>query len=122
MTAPTEGTPPTPEWLPVPDAATAAGVPVRSLYRWIEKKRVPTRQQDGVTVVQVSDVQAYVARRAARKKRGTGGGQCDSSASTTPTIRPVGTGDAGIDRARGIERTGASGTVRRQGFLTPLRH
>ncbi len=111
MTAPTEGEPtPAPAWLPVPDAAAAAGVPVRSLYRWIEKKRVPTRQQEGVTVVQVSDVQAYVARRAARKKRGTGGGQCDSSARTTPTIRPVGTGDAGIDRVRGIERTGASGT------------
>lgn len=101
---------PTPEWLPVPNAADAAGVPVRSLYRWIEKKRVPTRQQEGVTVVQVSDVQAYVARRAARKKRGTGGGQCDSSARTTPTIRPVGTGDAGIDRVRGIERTVGSGT------------
>jgi hypothetical protein len=101
---------PTPEWLPVPNAADAAGVPVRSLYRWIEKKRVPTRQQDGVTVVQVSDVQAYVARRAARKKRGTGAGQCDNSASTTSALRPTQGGDAVNDRARGIERPGTSGT------------
>ncbi|WP_275899224.1 hypothetical protein [Pyxidicoccus caerfyrddinensis] len=30
--------PSVPEWLPVPDAAKAADVPVRSLYRWIERK------------------------------------------------------------------------------------
>ncbi len=103
---------PTPalEWLPVPDAATAAGVPARSLYRWIEKKRVPTRQQDGVTVVQVADVQAYVARREARKTRGTGAGHCDSSARTMPTIQPVRGGDAGRDNARGIESPVGSGT------------
>ena len=66
ITTSAEETPtPAPEWLPVPNAADAAGVPVRSLYRWIKRKRVPTRQQDGVTVVQVADVRAYAARRAA---------------------------------------------------------
>jgi hypothetical protein len=110
-TNPEETPTPTPEWLPVPNAADAAGVPVRSLYRWIEKKRVPTRQQDGVTVVQVSDVQAYVARRAARKKRGTGGGQCDSSARTTSALRPIQGGDSDNGGARGTERPSTSGTL-----------
>ncbi|ATB32674.1 helix-turn-helix domain-containing protein [Melittangium boletus] len=110
MTAPTEGTPPAPEWLPVPEAAAAAGVPVRSLYRWIEKKRVPTRQERGTTVVDVAAVCAYAARRAALKASGARAGIADTSAVTAPTVRPVGTGDAGSDRARGIERTGASGT------------
>lgn len=46
MTAPpTDGAPPPSEWLPVADAAAAAAVPLRSLYRWIERKRVPTRQE-----------------------------------------------------------------------------
>jgi hypothetical protein len=111
MTAPTESEPtPAPAWLPVPDAAAAAGVPVRSLYRWIEKKRVPTRQERGTTVVDVAAVRAYAARRAALKESGASAGSADTSADTAPTPRPVGTGDAGSDRARGIERTGASGT------------
>ena len=111
MTAPTEGEPtPAPAWLLVPDAATAAGVPVRSLYRWIEKKRVPTRQERGTTVVDVAAVRAYAARRAALKESGARAGIADTSAVTAPTPRPVGTGDAGTGTARGIERTGVSGT------------
>ncbi|MFE8600628.1 hypothetical protein [Archangium violaceum] len=111
MTAPTEGEPtPAPAWLPVPDAAAAAGVPVRSLYRWIEKKRVPTRQERGTTVVDVAAVRAYAARRAALKESGARAGIADTSADTAPTMGLVRGADAGSDRARGIERTGVSGT------------
>jgi len=111
MTAPTEGEPtPAPAWLPVPDAAAAAGVPVRSLYRWIEKKRIPTRQERGTTVVDVATVRAYAARRAALKESGASAGSADTSADTAPTMALVRGGDAGSDRVRGIERTGLSGT------------
>lgn len=110
-TTTTEGSPtPTPEWQPVPEAAVAAGVPVRSLYRWIEKKRVPTRQERGTTVVDVAAVRSYAARRAALKASGARAGIADTSAVTMPTMALVRGGDAGSDRARGIERTGASGT------------
>ncbi len=111
MTAPTEGEPtPAPAWLPVPDAAAAAGVPVRSLYRWIEKKRVPTRQERGTSVVEVAAVRAYAAHRAALKESGARAGSADTSADTAPTIALVRGGDTGSDRARGTERTGVTGT------------
>jgi hypothetical protein len=94
----------------VPDAAAAAGVPVRSLYRWIEKKRVPTRQERGTTVVDVAAVRSYAAHRAALKESGARAGIADTSADTAPTMALIRGGDAGSDRARGIERTGVSGT------------
>lgn len=107
MTAPTESEPtPAPAWLPVPDAAAAAGVPVRSLYRW----RVPTRQERGTTVVDVAAVRAYAARRAALKESGARAGIADTSADTAPTMGLVRGADTGSDRARGIEKAGASGT------------
>lgn len=111
MTAPTEGEPtPAPEWLPVPDAAAAAGVPVRSLYRWIEKKRVLTRQERGITVVDVAAVRAYAAHRAALKDSGARAGIVGTNADTVPTMALVRGRGAGSDRVRGIERTGSSGT------------
>jgi hypothetical protein len=97
---------PAPEWLPVPDAASAAGVPVRSLYRWTEKKRVPTRQERGTTLVDVAAVRAYAARRAAFKETGPRAGTAGTNADTAPAIVPVrrdGTGS-------GMQETRASGT------------
>jgi len=111
MTAPTEGEPTSaPEWLPVPDAASAAGVPVRSLYRWIEKKRVPTRQERGTTLVDMAAVRAYAARRAALKETGTRAGIVGTNADTAPAIVPVRRDGTGTGTARGIEETRASGT------------
>ena len=107
MTTTTEETmTPAPEWLPVPDAASAAGVPVRSLYRWIEKKRVPTRQERGTTLVDVAAVRAYAARRAALKESGARAGIAGTNAVTAPAIAPV----RRDGTARGMEETRASGT------------
>lgn len=66
MTTPadTPSVPVSSEWLPVPDAATAAGVPVRSLYRWIEKKKLATRADGATTLVQLAAVRAIAERRA----------------------------------------------------------
>jgi hypothetical protein len=66
MTTPadTPSIPASSEWLPVPDAATAAGVPVRSLYRWIEKKKLTTRADGTTTLVQLAAVRAVAERRA----------------------------------------------------------
>jgi hypothetical protein len=93
MTTPTPSeaplvAPPVPEWLPVPDAADAAGVPVRSLYRWIEKKRVPTKADGTATLVKVSEVRAYAARRAAMKPA-PAAGTASVIAGTPPAIQAV---------------------------------
>ena len=63
----------TASWKPVPDASPDAGVPERTLYRWIRQKRLPTRQEGGVTLVEVGAVKALAARRAETKTPATAG-------------------------------------------------
>lgn len=110
MTVPTEGVPtPAPEWLPVPEAADAAGIPVRSLYRWIEKKRVPTRQERGTTLVDVAAVRAYAARRATLKESGACAGNVGTNAGNGDGNGATDGGVSGTGRARGMEETRASG-------------
>lgn len=52
--------------LTVAAAALAFNLPERSLFRAVEKGHVPSTKQDGVTVVDPSEVQAWAERRAAR--------------------------------------------------------
>ena len=51
------------EWLPVAEAAAAAGVPVRSVYRWSKAKKLPTRREGGKTIVLLAEVQRLAAAR-----------------------------------------------------------
>ncbi len=111
MTAPTEGEPTSaPEWLPVPDAASAAGVPVRSLYRWIEKKKLQTRQERGTTLVDVAAVRAYAARRAVLKETGPRAGNAGISAGNSDGNSATDARVSGSGTARGMEESRASGT------------
>jgi hypothetical protein len=84
-------------------------VPVRSLYRWIEKKRVPTRQERGTTVVDVAAVRAYAARRAALKESGTRAGNVGTNAGNSAGNGATERGGSGTDTTRGMEETRASG-------------
>lgn len=60
-------------WKPVPEAAKAADVPERTLYRWIRQKRLTTRQEGGVTLAEVGAASALATQRAASKGPATAG-------------------------------------------------
>ena len=53
--------------MPIAAAAKAANVPERSLFRAVEKGRIPTTKRDGVTLVALPDVLTWAERRAAAK-------------------------------------------------------
>jgi len=55
------------ELMTVPAAAKAANVPERSLFRAVEKGRIPNTKREGVTLVALPDVLAWAERRAAAK-------------------------------------------------------
>jgi CheY-like chemotaxis protein len=65
--APTESEPEreADEWLPLREAAQAAGVPLGRLRRWCDRGMVPYRKESGRRLVQVDDVQARAAAEAA---------------------------------------------------------
>jgi hypothetical protein len=60
-------------WKPVPDAGLEAGVPERTLYRWIRQKRLATRQEGGITLVEVEALKTLAAQRDATKGPATAG-------------------------------------------------
>ncbi|HZI15287.1 MAG TPA: helix-turn-helix domain-containing protein [Myxococcus sp.] len=95
--------PAAPEWLPVPDAADAAGVPVRSLYRWIERKKLSTKADGTSTLVQVSAVRAIAERRAALKNVGASAG----NVGTPSSIRA----DNGVTPPGGVTVAQVGGTT-----------
>lgn len=81
-------------WLPVVEAAQAAGVPERTAFRWAREKKISSRVEKGVTLVEVEVVRAFAATRAAAKAglpaaagtpagSGSGGGSVAAAASGT---------------------------------------
>lgn len=54
-------------WAPVKDAAAATSVPVRTLFRWVSKGLVPTREADGVALVEIVAVAALASERRSGK-------------------------------------------------------
>jgi len=63
MTDPTED-----PKLPVAAAAREVGLPERSLFRAVEKGRIPSTKRDGVTVVSLAEVRAWAAAREAARE------------------------------------------------------
>lgn len=53
-----------PEWTPVAEAAHAAGVPPRTVYRWIKEKRLPSRREGKALLVDLSAVLVLAQDRA----------------------------------------------------------
>lgn len=53
-----------PEWVPVADAAQTAGIPPRTVYRWIKEKRLPSRREGKTLLVDLSAVLVLAQDRA----------------------------------------------------------
>jgi len=82
------------ELMTVPAAAKAANVPERSLFRAVEKGRIPNTKREGVTLVALPDVLAWAERRAAAKAgaapaTATAGSACHGGSGWQP-VRPRG--------------------------------
>jgi len=52
------------QWVSVNEAAAAARLPVRTVYNWVNSETVPSRKQDGVTLVCMEQVVARAQERA----------------------------------------------------------
>lgn len=104
--------PPTPEDLDtVPAVARRLGVPERSLFRAVEKSRIPSRRRDGITVVSEAEVRAWADRRAALQAERAGPRQFATPASPGPESPPAavmagsppsGHGGVAVGSGRGI--------------------
>lgn len=76
---------------------------MRSLYRWIERKKLATKADGTSTLVQVSAVRAIAARRAAAKNAGA-----NAEMHGTPSALRA---DSDVTAPRGVALTLVSGTT-----------
>ena len=51
------------EWISVAEAASSAGLPVRTVYNWLRNGSIESQKQDGATCVRIADVLARAAER-----------------------------------------------------------
>jgi len=65
------------QWVPVAAAAAQASLPVRSAYNWVRSKRIPSRTEGGVVLINADDLRALAATRA----RPNGGARAGTGAS-----------------------------------------
>jgi len=79
---------PNEEWLPVPRAAALANVPIRSAYNWIRSKRIPSRTEGGVVLINADDLRALAARRT-RPNDGARAGTGASNGAETTSLAQV---------------------------------
>ncbi len=54
-----------PELVPVAEAASAARLPIRTVYNWVKSESISSRQRDGVTLVRLDEVMARANERSA---------------------------------------------------------
>jgi len=66
------------KWVGVDDVAAHLGVARDSIYRWVEKRRLPARKVGRLLRFKLSEVDAWVE---------AGGGDGDGSGDTPPTAR-----------------------------------
>jgi hypothetical protein len=77
------------DFAPIPQASQETGVPKRTIYRWIDSKKLKTRTVEGKTWVAVSAVRALAATRDAADQPGIAGAPAGIRANgTTSALQP----------------------------------
>lgn len=78
------------DFAPIPQASQETGVPKRTVYRWIDSKKLKPRTVDGKTVVSISAVRALAATRDAADQPGIAGVPAGTRANGTTSALQAG--------------------------------
>ena len=100
--------------LPVAAAAKVVGQPERSLFRAVEKGRVPSTKRDGVTMVTLADAHAWAAQReSAKGEHVTTPPPADGAATANPQPTPAAVIGGSLPSAHGgmAGGSGRGGTI-----------
>ena len=83
-------------WVPIAEAATETGLPIRTIYNWVRSGSITSRKEDGTTSVLVAEVRARARERELTAPKPA---LLPAASAGTPVPAP----DAGTDATRFLE-------------------